>query len=161
MRFYVLIVLVLFLSQCVKKESEFISFKDFPVSSIYTGEIAPLNISGSAIEPSDTEAMRFFEHWAGETPLEVNFAGHYMLIPIPCGTMCEAIFIVDVITGKVFPTGEPAELGMRYKTDSQLLIVNPKEHVQELFEDDIPNWVTTQMFVWEENRLKLIREISY
>lgn len=57
----------------------------------------------------------------------VNFAGHYAMIEIGCGTSCRFAFIVDLQTGQVgsFPYGgeEQYQMGMLYSPESRLLKV--------------------------------------
>ncbi|MBZ0218084.1 MAG: hypothetical protein K8F25_16125 [Fimbriimonadaceae bacterium] len=60
----------------------------------------------------------------------VNFAGHYSIIQIGCGTSCRFAFVVDLRTGEVgsFPYGgeEQYQMKMLYSPDSRLLKVRWK-----------------------------------
>lgn len=55
-----------------------------------------------------------------------NFAGHFTVVEVGCGTSCTIPFIVDLSNGKI--SGFPHEIGMipdityKYQTDSNLLV---------------------------------------
>lgn len=60
----------------------------------------------------------------------VNFAGHYSVVEIGCGTSCRFAFVVDLRTGEVgsFPYGgeEQYQMKMLYSSESKLLKVRWK-----------------------------------
>lgn len=60
-----------------------------------------------------------------------NFAGHYALIEIGCGTSCRFAFAVDLLTGAIgdFPYGgeEQYQMKLHYTRDSRLVRVRWKD----------------------------------
>lgn len=85
----------------------------------------------------------------GEPP---DFAGRYRIVQVGCGTSCQAALAVDAATGQVV-TGPTAELGIDYRADSRLLVVNPIERVTAVFaEDQIPPWAATRWFLFDGSR---------
>jgi len=52
-----------------------------------------------------------------------NFAGHYTVVEIGCGTACQNQVIVDLHTGRIV-AWEATETGASYRLDSSLLILN-------------------------------------
>lgn len=69
-------------------------FEDYPVTEIYKGNIASLEI---AEDDFDRERLQ----WAIDNQ-EVNFAGHYIFTDWSCGMWCKRFEIVDAKTGKVY-----------------------------------------------------------
>jgi hypothetical protein len=61
-----------------------------------------------------------------------NFAGHYAVITIGCGTDCSSTTVVDVQSGKIFdfPLGgeEYYNLALSYRPDSRLMIAHWQEN---------------------------------
>jgi len=52
-----------------------------------------------------------------------NFAGHYTVVEIGCGTACQNQVVVDLHTGRIV-AWEATETGASYRLDSSLLILN-------------------------------------
>lgn len=70
-------------------------FEDFPVGKRFTGKPASVRLESA-------EARRFrtaIREQASDAP---NFAGHYLVVDIGCGSACVQFFIVDSMTGRVF-----------------------------------------------------------
>jgi hypothetical protein len=82
-----------------------------------------------------------------------NFAEHYTIISWGCGTMCQVVAIVDNRDGAVyFPI--TSTLGIDFRIDSNLLIVDPSWKIQENFgEYEIPDWAHPRYYIWENNSL--------
>jgi len=82
-----------------------------------------------------------------------NFAEHYTIISWGCGTMCQVVAIVDNRDGAVyFPI--TSTLGVDFRIDSNLLIVDPSWKIQENFgEYEIPDWAHPRYYIWENNSL--------
>lgn len=69
-------------------------FADYPVTKIYRGAPA---------KPILSKEQRGFRTRIREgAKAEVQFAGHYTVVGIGCGTSCSFFYVVDSISGKVF-----------------------------------------------------------
>jgi hypothetical protein len=90
-------------------------FEQYKVKTIYKGKPAVSILR----TPDDREYRTRIRKGAKEGP---NFAGHYTIIMLGCGTQCASFLIVDAASGRVFShaqkeyTCEPT-----FKVDSRLL----------------------------------------
>ena len=100
----------------VRKAHQY-AFGDYPVESLYTGSIAPLNTKSSDFASTFPTRIR------AALKDGVNFAGHYSVMMAGCGTQCQMIAITDAISGDVI-TGLNSQAGVEFNAASQLLIVN-------------------------------------
>jgi hypothetical protein len=103
------------------------SFEQFQVKEIFKGKPAKVDLK------SHKEARKYRTVLSEEIQAGPNFAGHYTVVGIGCGSGCEIIAVVDAKNGKVyFPKGlsqvytagwwhEPA--GPEFRINSRLLIV--------------------------------------
>lgn len=127
-------------------------FEDYPVAEIYTGDIAPVNLN------SHPDAMTFKTRLReGVDYYGVNFAGHYTVIEIGCGTSCQAIWLIDAINGNVYRAPFISELGISIRKDSKLLTENPSESINSFLEGTgytSVDWLKTRYYVWENNEFK-------
>ncbi|MCX6795780.1 MAG: hypothetical protein NT165_03615 [Candidatus Falkowbacteria bacterium] len=91
-----------------------------------------------------------------------NFAFHYKIVSIGCGTMCQSIAVIDSTDGKVYFPNVGSALGSKYKPESKLLIVNDPYDIYEFYGNDLskrPDWMTTSYYVWENNDFRLLKEV--
>lgn len=97
------------------------SFADYP-SVPLSGALKLPNFGGR-----DADYRMYRTRIGNGAAQGVNFAGHYAMIEIGCGTSCRFAFIVDLQTGRVgsFPYGgeEQYQMGMIYLPESRLLKV--------------------------------------
>jgi hypothetical protein len=112
-------------SQGVYKKFKFKSeFKDFPVDSIYQGNLAKPNFK------TNPNAKHFITRIKdGCESLGVNFAGHYTIVEWGCGAACQEMALVNRINGNIIYSQIPFDTldghcGLKYKIDSRMLIVN-------------------------------------
>ena len=62
-----------------------------------------------------------------------NFAGHYTVVTIGCGTQCQQNWIIEARTGKILDSF-PSIVGIAYQLNSLLLVVNPPDpHLKNAF----------------------------
>src|SRR3989339_2058382 len=80
-----------------------------------------------------------------------NFADHFTIIEIGCGTMCQKIAVVNALNGKVYFPEFAASVGTDYQLSSRLLVVNPPERMYEAFGDDWPTWALSDYYVWQDD----------
>ena len=95
-------------------------FEAFPVKDHYFGRAAPLDLV------SHEDARYYRKTLTRGLEIGSNFAGKYTLVNIECGPTCHDIFIIDTQTGKILDKVSGA-LGVNYRADSRLLILNPPE----------------------------------
>lgn len=102
-------------------------FKNYPAGTIYAGKNAPVKIV--------TKDDRMFRTRLRELGKEkVNFAGHYILGAIGCGTECLTFVVIDAKTGKVShlpftvccwfdsESPDPVEDLYQFKINSKLIV---------------------------------------
>ena len=64
-----------------------------------------------------------------------NYAGHYTVVTIGCGTQCQQNWIIEAQTGIILDSFSSI-IGIAYQLNSLLLIVNPPDlHLKKAFEE--------------------------
>lgn len=117
---------------------EELGFDDFQVGHVYDGETHFPDFQGKdrALAGYDTQITNGLK----EGP---NFAGHYSVIQIGCGTGCSWVYIADNRTGRVFEFPRGGEdhfmLALTFELESALLVArwadfDNDECVLEFFE---------------------------
>lgn len=71
------------------------TFQDYKVAHIYKGKLAIPVLR----TPDDREYRTRIRRGAAEG---ANFAGHYAVVILGCGTQCSSFLIVDIQSGRVF-----------------------------------------------------------
>jgi hypothetical protein len=93
-------------------------FQDFPVSTVYKGPHAPVDLS------SNPEAQTYRTRLRDGATKPPNFAGHYVLVDWGCGTQCTAYMLVDVKNGRVFAGPPGSMMWGGGRVNSSLFIAN-------------------------------------
>ncbi len=138
------------------------SFESYQVK-VYTGKLATQFIFDKELG-ADKEYVDFITEGCNKT--DINFGGHYTILQNSCGCMCEHLFIIDRISGKVFTNIKlnDGKFGYLYKADSNMLIANTG-----LFENEKVNtdgsvnyyngtWgEKPEVYVWKGNRFKRLQ----
>lgn len=93
-----------------------------PNEALFTG--TPALVQFSRLFP---EAYTYRSLIRAEVKKGANFAGHYTVVAIGCGTNCATHAIVDTQTGQLVAFGLPTTMGASFTVNSRLLILNPKE----------------------------------
>ena len=140
-------------------------------TKVFTGKLAPLDFTDSELA-TDKQANEFManymkdyiDFWT-ENDKGINFGGHYTIIDMSCGCMCQHIFVIDRISGKIFndinlttPDDRDGKWGYLYQPDSKLLIAN-----SSLFLTDSLNYYTSvwgtspELYVWTGKNFKRIQ----
>jgi hypothetical protein len=96
-------------------------FNQFPVNEIYHGQLMMPDFV-----KRDKEFKNYRTRLRNGIKEGVNFAGHYKIIQIGCGTECTFNYLADVSTGQIFkglPLGgeDNIELQLQYQISSKLL----------------------------------------
>ena len=115
------------------------SFEDFSIADIYTDEKKAPDFS------TDRGSLTFktvIEEGLRGGP---NFAGHYSIVSIGCGTMCQTYKIVDLKTGKIFSPSFASSEGVSYRLGSNLIITNP----EGVDSDPV-------FYIWDNDRLVFV-----
>ncbi len=124
-----------------------VQFEKYPVTQIYKGKPAPINLNSN---PNAAKFRGILQDGMQKGP---NFAGHYTIVTWGCGTSCQNSAIVDAKTGAVYTPGIMSEVGIKYKLNSRLLIVNPPENITEVYGKNPPIGIKSKYYRWENNRL--------
>lgn len=119
-------------------------FEDFLVESFFEGSSVNVNFE------SHENAKKFKTAIANGARDGLNFAGKYVLISWGCGTMCQTIAIVDADNGNIYFAPFSSSLGVEFKKDSSLLIVNPPNKIKETFGNDVPDWAHAYYYNWNK-----------
>jgi len=91
-----------------------------------------------------------------------NFAGHYTIVTIGCGTECQENWLIDTQTGKIL-TRIHSMIGLKYQLDSALMIINPIDpELARRYKSnpDAPVWngILTSYVLWKDNKFDRIFE---
>ncbi len=95
---------------------------DISVDDIFSGEPHQVLFSHTF-----SEAYTYRTRIRSDVQGGANFAGHYRVVSIGCGTNCAKHAVVDMKTGAIIAFGLPTAMGASFNVNSRLLILNPKE----------------------------------
>lgn len=137
-----------------RAESADAPFAKYPATTVFRGK--PVAVDLSSHKEARTFRTRLRE--AVKEAKGANFAGHMIVATWGCGTSCQMIALIDARNGKVYFAPDPANLGVDFRRDSRLLVVNPPANIRETYKDQrAPEWAKTEMYVWERGRLTKLR----
>jgi len=95
-----------------------LTFQDYKVAHIYDGKPATPVLK----TPEDREYRTRIRRGAAQG---ANFAGHYAVVILGCGTQCSSFLIVDVQNGRVFARAQKEYTCQPYyNLDSRLLVTD-------------------------------------
>lgn len=111
------------------------------------------------VDQSDREQISYFVNKYGP-----NFADHYTVVTLGCGTQCQYFVVVDDITGIVYYAKLSSFWGAYFNADSKLLVKNPPEILnRECYsgispEDKSPfcEGTVSEYYVWTGNHFDLV-----
>lgn len=146
-------------------------FEDYPAESIYKGTPAPPILVTPEQRLYRTRIRNGVNNGEGvERPHgEVdhagpNFAGHYIIVEIGCGSPCTLMAIVDAMTGRIYNPpmsnglqlprldGGPWLPTVEFRMNSSLMIMRPCPNLAK-------GPVLDHYFLWQNNQWRLIRRI--
>jgi hypothetical protein len=132
-------------------------FHDYPVSSIYRGRSAPVDLASHAI------ARQFRTMLRAGVKGGPNFAGRWTVVRWGCGNNCLVFAVVDAISGRVYPGPGPyaAALDLDFRLDSHLLVVDPPAAVEAELPDSPMKAVESRYYVWHgDGQWELVHRIA-
>jgi hypothetical protein len=124
--FFLFFIFITFQTLAEDCGNKIIRFEDYPVKEIFQGSSVPLNLK--LVKKKD---LHFFLGLKPRKNLHPNFSGHYRIIPGGCGTMCKRYVAIDLKDGEPYDLGISAALGISYKLNSSLVIVDPEKELKE------------------------------
>ncbi len=95
----------------------------------------------------------FFEE---EVKEGVNFAGEYRLISWEYTPLSHMIAVFNTSTGESYIAPFTVQTGSEFYPNSRLFIGNPPDTITEKFPDNIPKWVETRYYIWEDGMFKIV-----
>jgi len=161
MKYFTAAVFALSIFENSPGHAEYPDFAQNPVSDIdmFDGTPAPVDIL------SYPKAVNYRKQLTDGAAKGPNFAGHYTVVTIECGTLCQENWIVDAQTGKIVNKIH-SELYTRYQPDSNLLIVNPADPDIKISYEKHPqaaNWdkIKTSYVLWDNNKFYTIHQDNW
>ena len=132
-------------------------FADYPATDALQGHNAPLVLSTA----QDRQFKTFLRENAGKAP---NFAGHYILATMGCGTQCAQGVVIDASTGRVYwlpETINPIDMNdtsddslIKYQPDSKLVIF------PTIKEAESTDYGYVRHYVFENNQFYLVYSVK-
>lgn len=124
----------------------------YPVSEMYTGKVAKLDLSSSFI------ATRFKGVIENAMKDGVNFAGHYIIATVGMTGVGNMLIVVDATNGKAYPFPYVSQTGFSFTKDSALLTIDSIENLKKVAPDCISDEANARpyYFVWKDNKFTLI-----
>jgi hypothetical protein len=107
-------------------------------------------------KPQSAKALKF------KTAFEENFAtfkrtdqnvlgDKFVVVMIGCGTECQQVGIIDIVTGIPVLTDINASIGVDFNTNSSYLIVNPLLDILSGYGENPPAWLKTEIYKIDDN----------
>lgn len=126
--------------------------EQYPVSEMYTGKVAELDLSSSFI------ATRFKGVIESAMAGGINFAGHYIIATWGMTGVGLLLIVVDAENGKAYPFPYVSQTGFSFSKDSALLVIDPIEKLKESASSCLYDQANARpyYFVWENNKFTLI-----
>jgi hypothetical protein len=122
-------------------------FEELPANGRISGRPAPVDLG------SHPRARRYRSALGAGAAAGPNFAGHLTVVTWGCGTLCQEFMIVDARTGEVHE-GRTTHVGVEYRLDSRLLVVNPPARAAEA--GCPPERCVPQYLAWNGERLEAV-----
>jgi len=132
-------------------------FSDYPATDALQGHNAPLVFSSA----KDRQFRTFLKENAGKTP---NFAGHYILATMGCGTQCAQGVVIDASTGMVYWLPETINpIDMNDTSDDSLIKFRPESKLvifPTINEAESTDYGYLRHYVFENNRFYLVYSVK-
>lgn len=111
---------------------------------------------------SNPGSEQFRTHYEKATEGGVNFAGQYTLVTWGCGSGCQVLSLVDRANGNILNVPFTASMGVEFRKDSRLLIVNPlgESQLELFFDPQFPEYAKPAYYVWENGQFLPLPELN-
>lgn len=135
-------------------DSSLPAFADYPAAGSTDQQLQAIDFS------SHPQAELFRSRLEDNVNEAANFDGHYRLTYWGCGSPCQMIALIDVLTGEVFfPPELVASYGVCFKPDSSLIILNPADQfLFDSFQGEVPSWFAVHYYHWDGRQVELLTE---
>jgi len=130
-------------------------FDDFPVRPTFSGRPLPVNLL------SHPRALRFRDRLISGAKIGPNFAGHYTVVRLDCGTDCQQPVILDARTGGVVMAPFSTQVGFRIHLNSRLIIANPPEDLDRIRYPQRKFEFETGYYLWRGDRFLKLASVQY
>lgn len=142
----------------IEKVGSIPSFEKYPIIEKVENYSAELNLT------SHPQAKIFKSVLSNAYSKGPNFAGHYTIATWGCGSPCQLVAVMDHKDGQVFFFPHSTQVGSNFKLDSNLLITNPSEVLDEYrataeeHHAPLMSWeqFSSEYYKWENNHFVLI-----
>ena len=123
---------------------------------LYTKKAAAPDFKNNPFAP-DKEYTDFITEGCNKNG--INFGGHYTIINKGCGTMCELLFIVDRISGKIFTGTKPGDgrYGFLFQKNSNLLIANSNSFQDDSLKTYFNVFGTPELYLWQGSNFERVQ----
>ena len=118
-------------------------FQDYPAVDSFAGTAAAPDLS----RPPASQFRAVLEHAAHGAP---NFAGAYVLAAWGCGTECQRFAVIDLRDGRVDVDTAIAPLGVEFRPDSRLVVINPPSRTANL-PPEVQARHRPRYYVWQDS----------
>ncbi|MBS0271221.1 MAG: hypothetical protein JSR85_01065 [Proteobacteria bacterium] len=130
-----------------------------PAEDIFTDTPAPVDLN------SYEGAARFKTKLTQGAQAGPNYAGHYTIVTIGCGTQCQDNWLIDAKTGKILARFQ-SMIGITYKKNSFLVIINPPDETllnSYMANPDAPFWsqIKTIYQILKDDQLETIKQMKW
>lgn len=126
------------------------NYSNNQINESIMASVNSINLSSNTPQFSDYPVDEVFK---GTPKDESNFAGHYTISLLGCGTMCRVIDINDVENGKLYHSNFSVSLDIDFRKDSNLIIINSPESIKEYLNPDFTaDWLYTEYYLWENDQ---------
>lgn len=142
----------------IEKADSIPSFEKYPIIEKAKNYSAELDLT------SHPQAKKFKTVLSNVYSKGPNFAGHYTIATWGCGSTCQLVAVMDHKDGKVFFPPYGTQVGSDFKLNSNLLITNPPEVLDEYrataeeHHSPLMSWeqFSSKYYKWENNHFILI-----
>lgn len=128
---------------------------DFPAEAT----TAPSRPQRLAERIDHRHASRFRRQLESELDREANFAGHFRLVELGCGTDCRTLAIVDLDTGRVFVPKETEATVHGLRCATKVVLFAPDSRLLVLARSR-GEATRVDFFVWDQRELRRIYSMT-
>jgi hypothetical protein len=132
-------------------------FEDYSVSPPALQTVAKIDFK------SDPKARRYRTVLREGAVLPPDFAGRCKVVSWGCGSPCHEFAIVDLKTGLVYVSPEGYSVGIGFRLDSNLLVLEPEQDYRALCEQGMTIFCEggpSAYYRWTGRQLRLVEYVN-